>query len=373
MAGITSIMYLFLLQDRYFKEDNPLEGLILAIAVGAIIVFSVLLYIIRRITSRSTLVEKSSSSPITPRKFNVFSFRHIASSYGLNRDQIKLLEAVFKNNGVTDPERVLKDPTLLDRHFKRAFNTIEKNYTSDEDTQERLANLFSLRNVLDGFPAAGKANPASIPENTPAILASGRESYPVKILTSRNQSVVTEIPRNVLGSPIRLVKGAPVSLSFFTKASNGFSFDGKINGFVNTDHGQGVQIAHTGKMKPLVKRQFHRRHIDVRCEFSPVRLEVYGKGRKKTSKLIVENKKFTGIVDNLSAGGCAMKSAAPIQAGSRLKIKIDNDENYPINILGQVLRSNKSGARTVFHIKFLKVPRRAFNSISVLVFGYNDD
>ena len=67
-----------------------------------------------------------------------------------------------------------------------------------------------------------------------------------------------------------------------------------------------------------------------------------------------------------------MKSAAPIQAGSRLKIDIQS-EDAPISVLGQVLRSNRSAAGTIIHIKFLKVPRRAFNAISALVFGYGEN
>ena len=366
-------MYLFLLQD-YWKPDNPLEGYILLIAIGAIVVFSIILFIIRRVTSRSSLVNKGNSDThTTPIKFNTFKFHRLASSYGLDREQTKLLEAVFKNSGVTDPQRIINDPTALDRHFKRAYKTIEGNFTSDEDTQERLANLFSLRNTIGTFTTTSDATPANLTENTPAILACGRESYPVKVISSKSQSIITETPRNALGSPIRFVKGIEVTLSFFTKSNSGFSFNGKINGVVNTDRGQGLQIAYTGKMKPLVKRSYSRKQINERCEISPVRVEVIGKGRKKTSKLIVENRKYNGIVQDISVGGCSMKSAAPLQPGSRLKIAIESEENYQITILGQVLRINRSGRGIIFHIKFLKVPRRAFNSISAIVFGYNDD
>jgi hypothetical protein len=45
-----------------------------------------------------------------------------------------------------------------------------------------------------------------------------------------------------------------------------------------------------------------------------------------------------------------------------------------INVLGQALRINRSGAAgTIVHIKFLKIPRRAFNAINAVVFGYHED
>jgi hypothetical protein len=372
MVSIAALIaYPFPLQT-YFKRDNPEEARILVIAIGVIIVVSVLGYFIRHGFS-NPMAGKNKASGAIPRKFNAFTLHRIASSYGLNREQTKLLEYVFRNDAVSDPERVMRTPALLDRHFKRAFRTIEKNSSTDEESQERLVKLFSLRNVIESSSGTDDTSSARLSENTPAILVNGKDSYPAKVLSTKGQTVVVEYPRNALGTPIRMTKGTRVSLSFFTKSSNGFSYDGTVGGAVNTDHGQGLQISHTGRMKPLVKRRFRRRTIDISCEFYFVKIEETGTGKKKTAKLVVVNRKYTGTIKDISVGGCALKSSAPIQIGSRLKIIIDYDDNYVINVLGQVIRTNRSAAGTIIHIKFLKVPQRAFNSISTLVFGYNDD
>jgi hypothetical protein len=368
-----SIAYPFPLQT-YFKRDNPEEARTLVIAIGVIIVVSVLGYFIRHGFSNPIAgTGKNKGSVVTPRKFSAFTLHRVASSYGLNREHKKLLEYVFRNDSVIDPERVMKTPALLDRHFKRAFRTIEKNSSTDEESQERLVKLFSLRNVIESSSGTDDASSARLSENTPAILACGKDSYPVKVLTTKGQTVVVEYPRNALGTPIRLSKGTKIALSFFTKSSNGFSYDGTVGGAVNTDRGQGLQISHSGRMKPLVKRKFRRRTIDIPCEFYFVKIEETGTGKKKTTKLVVVNRKYTGMIKDISVGGCALKSSAPIQIGSRLKISIDYDDNYVINVLGQAIRTNRSTAGTIIHIKFLKVPQRAFNSISTIVFGYNDD
>ena len=373
VVSMVPVHYLFPLQT-YFKKDNPVEGMILLVAIGVIVVFSFFAYIIRHgFSSPIAGTDKNKGSGITPRRFNGFTLHRIASSYGLNREQKKLLEYVFRNDAVTDPERVMKTPDLLDRHFKRAFRTIEKNSTTDDDVQERLVKLFSLRNVIENSSGTSDASSAALSENIPAILAYGKDSYPVKVHSSRGRNVVVDFPRSILGSPIRITKGSKVSLSFFTKSNTGFSFDGTVGNAVDTDSGQGLHITQSGEKKPLVKRKFRRRSIDIDCEFYFVKLEETGTGRKKTARLIVENRKFNGRIKDISAGGCALKTSAPIQLGSRLKINIDYDDNYVINVLGQVIRTNRSAAGTILHIKFLKVPRRAFNSISALVFGYNDD
>ena len=375
MTGITPGIHLFLLQDDwvFFKEDNPMEMIIVLIGLGVILLIALLFRISTRGMGRPAVVSKSKANTVAPRKFSAFKFRRITSAYGLDSGQAKLLEYVFRSDAVSDPLRVMQNTTLLDRHFKRTFRSIEKNSKTDEDAQINLERLFYLRNAIEIGPDADDISTPRISDQTPAILATGKDNYPVKVLTTRGQNVVIEIPRNSLGTPVRLSNGAKVSLSFFTKSSNGFSLDSQIVGPVSTDFGPGLQIKHTGKAKPLVKRKFKRIQTDIKCEFFLVNVVESGAGRKMTSKLVVDARKFRGTVMDISAGGCAMKTPTPVPVGSRLKIAIDHDDNYVINVLGQAIRSNRSSSGTIFHIKFLKVPRRAFNSISAMVFGYNDN
>jgi hypothetical protein len=186
--------------------------------------------------------------------------------------------------------------------------------------------------------------------------------------------VVTELPRNTLGTPLRLSRGTRVTLSFITKGSSGFSVDAHVNGTTKLNNETGLQLTHTGKTKALAKRKSRRRQVDIRCEFYFVNVQETGTGRKKVSKLVVDNRRFTGSVKDISVGGCALETNAPIQPGSRLKLNIDYDNASLITVLGQVIRTNKSGlSGMIIHMKFLKVPRRAYNSISALVFRYDEN
>jgi len=163
-------------------------------------------------------------------------------------------------------------------------------------------------------------------------------------------------------------------MSFFTKSSKGFSLDGHVVGTGNTVRGPGLQISHSGKIKPLVKRQFRRKQAAIKCELSLVNIQEVGEGRRKTSKLVVDNKRYLGNIQDISIGGSAIKTNAPIIVGSRIKVSIDYVDNYTISVLGQVLRINRSIATgSIIHVKFLKVPRRAFNTINALVFGFDED
>ena len=383
MPGMISELHLYFLQSnvQYFRQDNPMDVLYIVIGIGVFIVIGIIFRLIRGGTgsspsNRGGKSMKGGGPAVSARKFNSFTLYRVASAYGLDRDQTKLLEYVFRNDGVTDPEKVMRTPALLDRHFKRAYKSIGKGSTNDDEAQARLVKLFSLRNIIEAAPGTGGAQPSSgkLAENTPAVLVCGKDNFSVKVVSSGNQHVTINMPRNTLGTPVRLTKGSKVTLSFFTKSSKGFAFDGTVSGVVETPSGPGLQIAHTGKMKSLVKRMYKRRQTSVQCEFFMVFLEDSEAGKKKSSKLIVDTKRFTGTVQDVSIGGCAIKTSASIQVGSRLKISIDHNDNSLINVLGQVIRSNRSGPTgTILHIRFLKVPRKAFNVISTLVFGYDEE
>jgi hypothetical protein len=98
----------------------------------------------------------------------------------LDKEQTKLLEYVFRNDAVSDPERVMKNPVVLDRHFKRTFKIIERNSETEEAAQERLVRLFALRNALDSAPSDEGAASSRIAENSQASLVYEGGSYSVR-------------------------------------------------------------------------------------------------------------------------------------------------------------------------------------------------
>ena len=382
MTGLFLTAPLFRLQATpavtdFAWEGDPRQAIILLIVIGVAIVVGITFNILRNglgisFASKGGIGGKAPPRRLAPRKFSSFTLHRIASSYGLERKQRKLLDFIFRNDGVSDPQRVMKNTPLMDRHFKRAYRTIEKTSATEEDAQEKLLDFFSLRNVIEASAGLSDSTAPRLSENTPAVLGVEKDSYNVKIISSRGRSVVTEIPRNSLGSTIRLKKGTEVLLSFFTKSSEGFSLDGQIVGSLDTDRGHGLEITHTGKLKRLVKRMYRRKQVDLKCIMNIVNLQE-SEGKKAPPKMVLDSRKFAGTVLDISAGGCALKTTVQIQAGTRLKISIDFDEHNSIYVLGQVLRINRSqSVGSVLHIKFLKVPRRAYNAINALAYGYVD-
>ncbi|MDR0730611.1 MAG: PilZ domain-containing protein [Treponema sp.] len=301
-----------------------------------------------------------------------FAIHKFSRSIGLDPSQTKMLSFVMKNGGTAEPERLIQSPTLLDRHFKQAYNAIEHRSGDEEETQQKLSVLFATRNILESATGggAGVNSTRVIPENTPAVLIVDKNSYPVRVISSRGAYLLVNNPVNALGDIVLIGRNKPVTLSFFTKSSNGFSVQSTVYGTTKAPgEGQVLQVVHSNAIKRLSQRRFRRRMIVAPTEFNLVRLEPGP--RKREQKMVVDKRKAVGRILDISVGGCSIQTASVISAGVRLKIGFTAGGRH-IVALGEVLRINRNRTGTVMHIKFLKVPRNSLNLINALVFEYID-
>jgi hypothetical protein len=350
----------------FWKETSSTDSIVFFVGLGVIILILVLVNVFK-----SRIPQGTGSLGSGPRHFSGIALHRLAASAGLDHDQTKMLEYVLKNDNVVDPGRSLASFTLLDRHFKRAYRTIERTANTEEEVQERLSLLFSTRNILESSQGTPDiASTRRIAENTPAVIGTGRDNYPVRVISAKGDDLVVENPKNALGSPIRLSRGSKITLSFFTKSSKGFSFESRILGASESGEGPVLHLVHSTQIKRLSQRRFRRRQAVIPVNFFFVRVEE--SGWRKEKKLVVDKRRLSGNIMDVSIGGCSVKTNVSVPSGTRLKIEFMHGENMNIAILGQVLRTNRSGISTVMHVKFLKVPRRSLNAINALVYEYDD-
>src|SRR5215510_8674374 len=110
MLGSISTVSLFPLQamrnmqaigDNFGGSADPRTAIIIAIVFVALIGVGIAIRFISGGASGSAKPGKSGAP--SPRMFNAFAMHRIASSYGLDKEQTKVLEFVFRTNSVTDP------------------------------------------------------------------------------------------------------------------------------------------------------------------------------------------------------------------------------------------------------------------------------
>ena len=377
MFFISTGINLYLLQSNldYFgntfrsRETNPLAIIFFAIGVAVIVIILVAANAFKKKLPLNAVDGIKTSGPSEFHPFSAMALHRQLGSMGLSRDQIKILDFVFKHDNVANPEHSLKSPELLDRHFKKAYRIIEKSASTDDEAQQRLGLLFSVRNILESQSSVTTNSTRHLPENTDAVIGYKNENYPIKVLSTKGDCLVVENPHNALGSHIQIPRGSNVTLSFFTRSNKGFAFESRILGMSDSGGRPVLQLLHSNQVRNLSKRRFRRRNVAVSAFFYFVNLEDSG---RKEKRMVVDKRRLTGNIMDISIGGCSIKTNVLVPSGTLLKIEAVYGGNN-IAVLGKVLRTNRSGTKTIVHIIFQKVPRRSLNAINAIVYEYADD
>jgi hypothetical protein len=348
------------------QPSTSLNGTTVAIIMVVITLIVVALYFINK---KVTTTNKKGGGV---RRYSYFALHRIARDIGLNRDQTRMFEYVLKNGGISDLEAFLNDTDQLDRNFKRTYSLIERSSPTTDDLNSRLSLLFSTRNIIEVNAGSGNmlASTRQIPEKSTAVLSVNNQNYPVKVISSRGDSLVIENPVSNTGRILNLSKGSKAHLSVFTKSSRGFSIESRILDSLETSSGHVVQLAHSGEIKRLSNRRFRRRQTVMSTFFYLVHVETVS---RKQTKMVVDKRRFSGNIMDVSMGGCSIKTNTPVNSGQRIKIEFNCKDGSSVAALGEVLRTNRTGVNTVLHVKFLKVPRKSLNAINAMVFEYTDD
>ena len=352
-------------------KKADVHEVIIVFAVMGIVIFIIAILNVIKNRYKISAFDGTNSGNSNPRRFSLLTLYRLTNNLGLDREQHKMLEFVLKNDGVSDPERSLSSPNLLDRHFKRAYRTIERTSISEDEMNDRLSVLFAIRNIIEtSLGTTTTTSTRQIPENAAAVLAVEDTNYPIRVISSRGDSLVIENPLNNTGVPLRLPRGSKVSLSFFTKSSKGFLVESRVLGSSETADGPILQLVHSGQIKRLSNRRFRRRQTVISTAFYFVHIEE--SVRKGEKKMIVDKRKFSGNILDISIGGCSIKTATSVSEGQRLKIEFTREDNSIVVALGEVLRTNRAGVSTIMSIRFLRIPRKSLNSINAMVYEYVD-
>jgi len=342
------------------EQQSSNDALFFGIFVAAIVLILVVLNVLRRNSPGSSSKGGGSYGFLSG-----LATHRIARNIGLGHDQIKMLDFVFKTDQVMDPEKSLNTPNLLDRHFRRAYREIEQSSGSEEEAQGRLSLLFSTRNILENSGTGTLTSTTQLRDDSTLVISNGRDKFTVPVVSSSGEQLTVQCPKNALGTSMKFQRGNKLTALAFTKSNKGFSFETRVLGYSTSFGMNTLLLAHSNQLKFLSHRRYRRKQTDISCFIFIVFVD--GSGRKQ--RLVVDKRRLSGNIADISVGGCSIKTKAPIQVGSKLKIEFtQGDAN--VAALGQVLRTNRSGVVTVIHIKFLKVTRKSMNIINAFVYEY---
>ena len=366
----------FPLQTAYLTTSDPKLAIVMlgvvGIGVAVLMITNISKYGIGTTGGISAQKKTKTKTPAVRA-----SIKKAAAAYGFDSEQAAFLERVFRSAQIADPKAALSDTDLLDRHFKKAFKDIEAVSETEAASEELKTVLFSIRTALDSTQgSSGRViSTGKLPDGMPAVLTGTKgETYPSRIISAKSDYLLIETPKNAFGEPIKFSRGAKLSLSLYAKAGAGYHFQTKVLGTETTESGPALRLSHTNSLGSLPSRRHRRKDTRLSCTFSLVQIVQRSQGRKIVKETIVDEGRSTGTIVDISAGGCAVKSASAIKTGEFIKVEFEDSQGRALAAFGRIVRTNRTAASVgVMHIQFLKTTKKTMNAINAIVYGYEQE
>lgn len=352
-------------QYRFFEEQDSSTILI---GVVVIVVFIILLAAASRL---------SSGAGAAGTKGSKFSFRRRARSLGLTKPQILAIERLAGVYRIVRPERLLESPALLDNVLRKEVQAIEADVKLGASEQDRRkAVLFLLRQQIDRA-SDRKIRISSTHEIRPnqelQFVTADRVRYTGYVRRIEQGSILTEMPRSEVGTEVRFRKGTALGVRFSQNGRDMYSFETRVLGY-RIGRGNPVLILqHSPRVTHTQKRRYRRREVLRPAYFYPVMVvESETKGSKQA--VVETRKKATGTLVDISAGGCAIKTAVPLAKGRLLKLEFNIRSGRDVAVFGKIIQVQGVRPRgAVMHIMFTNISRRNFNLIQEYVYGFTSE
>mgnify|MGYP006429215741 CR=1 FL=1 len=354
---------------QFFAEPDPIHGIVFGgIFIG--------LLIIAVIGTRISANAQRSGSGDSPR-FSRFALRRAARKTGLDRFQTRLLEQLAREQGIAEPKKLLTSRNQLDRAIRRGLRAIDSANVTETEQQQRRFHLLNLRRELDSVRAdKGESvdNTAQLRSgNTFTLITETKAQYQCRLTANAESMLVLEAPQTPGGETIVWDKRTPLKVTFRGADGTLFGFRSYVLGYRKQRASHQLFIAHSDTVRSVQKRKSPRREFRRPTYFYPIRVVQSGSGKNAKREAVVDDsRRDLGTIEDISAGGCAMRVRGALKAGSLIKLSFEMKRGTPVAVYGKVRGTDAGYRGNLMHIMFTRVSRANMAAILEYVYGYID-
>lgn len=360
-------MRILLQQDiQFFAEPDPAQTRITLVVFGALVLVGVIAAVING--------HRSGRGTRTARAGGVT--RH-AKKLGLAPEQIRALKELVRSLGLQNPTRLLTNSAYLNHALRRRMDQLDVSDLPEAERERQKSLLFSAKRAIENATTNVRVLPSSrhIRVGQPVTIGTAEgNQYQSMVASNVHNGLGLDLPPGRRGARPNFSKGTPLQVSFVDDSNRLYSFRTRVIGYNNTRGASVVFVEHASNIRQTQKRRSPRREYDRPCYFYPVTVLTTGRGRKrKTQAFVNKNRRIFGRFEDLSAGGCAVRTQVPLAKGEILKIDFENADGTPMSVYGMVRAVERQRARgRLMHIKFTRVSRKQLNQIQSYVYGLTE-
>ena len=294
---------------------------------------------------------------------------------GLAGEEIALLTDLCKTYKINELPLIAATEQCIAGPLKTLYKNIcaEENVVGEAQTEEKKLRLFIIIHKIEN----GKRNLTMITNSTafPAGLPAtytdeNGEQYHVVIIENTDAEMIVSIPQKKDGSKVKPHPLSKISLTIQLKNGIAYRIFPRIVRYQQRKDFEEMVVTHTKNIKPMLQRRFKRMPVTLRCSFCAIKeIEEDGTKRYESSP-----NSYPGIINDISAGGCRLRTAIPIREGRHIQISTDIAGKRIDSAIGVVVKSKKDadGKTTVLHMRFVRMAKKARNIIFASVYNYDD-
>jgi hypothetical protein len=353
----------------FFQQPDPQQNVVTMVVLIALIVLGVI----------GAIVSNRRGGSPGGQRFSKMAFRRQAKALGLDPYHIRELISLAKRLRLRTPMRMLTDPAYMNYVMRRAVRAIDATALPEVDRETEKALIFQAKQLLT-MSASGRQAISSSRRIRPGtevrITDNGNDWHETVMTSSAKDTFAVKVPYDRRGNDILWDKGTKLAVQLFA-GNDGtvYTFPTRVMGLTRSRGASNIVLAHSDHVRQTQKRKHPRREFDRPAFYWPVNVVTVGSGRKAKKQAVVNNaRRGYGRMEDVSAGGCAIRSSAPLKAGTLLKVEFETDDKEVLTAFGKVRGTEKTPSRYgLMHIMFTKMSRKNLNQINAYVYGITDD
>ena len=335
--------------------------LIALIVVGVLFLLYLLLKQIQKLHSSDKWIEAHKNLPTTQKDIKV-----VAKTANLDANEKKILWDICHKRKARNIIYLMRDEAEFSVLLKQAYL---EDYANSDDYSKK--DFFSLISKIES------AREKTLFITSTKSLAFGQEFlykdsagvvWTLKLNKNTPQGLYIDIPTRLAQSDKKPEPLSKFVLTFTAKGGIYYKLLPRVIRYELQKDGSTVLIASaTNTLKPMQRRSSKRTKIQNECKFSAAQKNEEGK-----DKFTILDKKYTGILDDISISGCKMLCKMPIKEGQYIYLTFNLGQAKEFSTVGLIIMTKKAADTTdfVLHIKFVDLPLAVQNEINAYVNGY---
>ncbi|MGI5174156.1 PilZ domain-containing protein [Treponema sp. OMZ 840] len=347
------------------------------IPIAVLILAVIMLFIILKYTVKAFNAFLRNSAAKKPKKvLDVNLLKATGKKLGLSKEEIAFLITLCKNYNITALPLISSTEQCIAGPLKTIYRNIcaeEQRAAHTAETEAKKLLLFTIIHKIEN----GKRNLTMI-TNSIAFSAGlattytdeKGENYPVAIIENNDTEMIISIAQKKDGTKIKPLPLSKILLTIQLKNGIAYKISPRIIRYQRRKDFEEMVVTHTKNIIPMLQRRFKRVSISQRCTFRSLKI-LESEGKKQ---YYPQGQAYPGMINDISAGGCKMRTMVPAQDGQYIQITIDLIGKQIDSIIGIVVKSKKDVdmKTTVLHMRFIRMSKKARNTIFSLVYNYDE-